>query len=190
MKYYSVSGTDNNTEFYYRNKSVLKYCIKCNLIINREEAIDLSIGIFRIKKKNYNFSSCTDGPEIASSQFVEVYTKYGMSGLTFIDLPKSDGFFLIKYDSVVNYDYKFNPDLYMDDKCSECQQFQEISLVRPIKIIKEDEEKLKPKSFYRTDLEYGAKVRRAPLILATDNIPILFREVKMKDVYFEIAGKD
>lgn len=190
MKYYSVSGTDNNTEFYYLNEEVLKYCSKCGLITNRNEAIEESISTFKIKKKNYNLSDCTDGPMIASDKFVDVYTKHKLSGLNFVKLPKSEGFYLVQPQVELPYDYSHNPNIYLRERCEQCEQRKEVAKTRPIKILDQYEKNMRESTFYRTDLEIGEKVMRRPLFLATEPIPQIFKDEKIKDVYFEVAGRD
>jgi len=190
MKYYSISGTDNNSEFYYLNKEVLKYCSKCGSIINRNEAIDASISTFKIKKKNYNLSSCYDGPLIASEKFVNIYVKHKLNGLKFVRLPKSEGFYLVQYLFELPYDYLYNPDIYLNKQCDQCNQWKEVSVVRPIKIMDQCEKVMRESTFYRTDLECGEKIMRSPLLLAAEPIPQIFKEEEVKDVYFEAAGRD
>lgn len=190
MKYYSISGTDNNSEFYYMNDAILEHCPNCGLITNRAQAIQKRIATFKIKKKNYNLSTCSDGPAIASEKFVEIVNKHNLKGLSFIALPASPGFYLIRYEKVVGYDYAYNPHIYLKEKCKVCQQWYEISKVFPIKVVDKDEQKMDADTFYRTDLEYGEKVRRQPLVLVTENIPLIFKNEKVKDVYFEVAGRD
>lgn len=190
MKYFSISGTDNNSEFYYMNDTILKFCPQCDLIINRAEAIEKSIATFKMKKKNYNFSDCYDGPRIVSEKFVEIYIRHNMQGLSFIKLPKSEGFYLITYNKTVAYDYSYTPTLYLKDKCTLCEQWSEVSKVYPIKLIDIDEQKLELDTFYRTDLEAGGKIMRHPLLIVTENIPLIFKQEKIKDVYFELAGRD
>ncbi|MDR2145449.1 MAG: hypothetical protein LBE91_03190 [Tannerella sp.] len=88
MKYYSVSGTDNGSEFYYNKDDILKYCPRCGLVCNRDEAKKISINSFYLKKKNYTFSTCYDGAVIVSEKFVEIYEKNNLKGLSFSILPK------------------------------------------------------------------------------------------------------
>lgn len=190
VKYFSISGMDNDSEFYYNNDALLKYCSSCGLIINRAEAIAASISSFRLKKKNYTLSFCWDGPAIASEKFVEIVRINELKGLSFIHLPNSEGYYLVKIDNLLHYDFAFNPYLFLKEKCSLCGQWYEVAKIRPIKVIDSDEQKMESANFYRTDLEYGEKVRRAPLFLATENIPDVFKKEKIKDVFFEIAGKE
>lgn len=181
---------DNDSEFYYNNDALLNYCSRCGLITNRDEAIAASIESFRLKKKNYSLSFCWDGPAIASERFVEIVIKNDFKGLSFIHLPNSEGYYLTKFDHLLHYDFSYNPFLFLKEKCSLCGQWYEVAKVRPIKIIDSDELKMETANFYRTDLEYGEKVRRAPLLLATENIPSVLKKEKIKDVFFEIAGRE
>ncbi|MDR0570037.1 MAG: hypothetical protein LBG71_02285 [Clostridiales Family XIII bacterium] len=185
MKYYSVTGTDNNSEFYYMNDEFLKHCPKCGLIYNREEATALSVSRFRVKKKHYTLSHCWDGPMIVSERFVAAYVKHGLKGLGFVKIPQSPGFYLLRALNVLRYDYARNPRLFMKDQCEECGQWYEVSLANPPRVVPEDEARMEAGAFYRTDLESGEKVERTPMLLATDPIPRLFRESGIKDVYFD-----
>lgn len=187
MKYYRVSGIDNNSYFYMDNKELLKYCPKCKLVTNRYEATMLNADKF-VLKKAYNYSSCWDGETIVSQKFIDIYNKYNMNGLSFIKLPKSENFYLLQCNLEVKYDYNNNPNLVRRQLCSECKQYMEVSCVLPIKIL--DENQLKSNTFYKTDLIVGGIVGRWHLILATDTIPQIFKSEKIKDVYFKLCNKN
>ena len=50
-------------------------------------------------------------------------------------------------------------------------------------------QRLEPSTFYRTDLIVGGIVVRWPLILATDPIPQIFCDERMKGIYFRLCNK-
>jgi hypothetical protein len=175
------------------NEKILRYCPECGLIINREEAVNESIDTFYLKKKNYTFSDCYDGPQIVSEKFVQIYSNNNLKGLSFTTLPKSPGFYLLRCNNIIHYDFSYNRKIYLKDKCSSCGQWYEVSCVYPIKIIDGDVKKMSENTFYRTDLESGEKLMRAPMLLVTDNIPLIFKENRIKDIYFsdyQVAGQD
>jgi hypothetical protein len=190
MKYYSFTGTDNGSEFYYMNDNILKHCPECGLIINREEAIELSIETFKIKKKKYILSHCYDGPTIVSERFVDICNENKLNGMTFIKLPKSHGFYLFNSINILHYDYDYNANIYLKNKCTCCNQWYEVSEICPIKIIDMDEKLMNENTFYKADIEVGEKVGRWPLLLATENIPFIFKKMGIKDIFFRAAGKD
>ena len=51
VRYYRVSGVDNNAYFYGGNKELLKFCSKCKLIVNRYEAAMAAAETFVLKKE-------------------------------------------------------------------------------------------------------------------------------------------
>jgi hypothetical protein len=188
MKYYRIHGADNNSSLYINNKELLEYCPKCGLIINRYEAILSSIDKFVLKKKKYNFSFCLEGEVIVSQRFVDIYMKYQLKGLSFLELPKSKGFYLLQCNTEMRYDYENNPNLVRRLLCSKCHQYFEVSCALPIKLL--DEDLLQNNAFYKTDLIVGGVVGRWPLILATDDIPYIFNKLeKVKDVYFDLCNR-
>jgi hypothetical protein len=189
MKYFSVSGNDNNS-FFFENQSILEKCSKCGLIINWDKLIEYSANTFEIKNKSYNLSTCWDGPTLVSDRFIDIYKRNKLKGLFFLSLPKSPGFSLIKYIEILSYDYSYNSNIYLKDKCNLCTQWYEVSKIWPIKIKDDDEQKMHINTFYRTDLEFGEAVRRTPIMIATENIPFAFKQAKIKDIYFEVAGRD
>lgn len=187
VKYYRVSGVDNNACFYGDDKELLKFCSKCKLIVNRYEAAMAAAETF-VLKKGCDYSSCWDGETVVLQRFVDIYNKYSLSGLSFIKLPRSKNFYLLQCHIEVRYDYGNNPNLVRRQLCTECGQYREVSCVLPIKIL--DEDRLKNNTFYKTDLIVGGVVGRWPLLLATDDIPHIFQAEKIKDIYFKLCNKN
>jgi hypothetical protein len=107
-----------------------------------------------------------------------------------VEIIKSPKFYLLEATNILKYDYSYNPGIFLKDKCDCCNQWYEVSQIFPIKIIDSDESNMTANTFYRTDLETGGQVMRLPIILVTENIPRIFKNNDIKDIYFEVAGKD
>ena len=69
---------------------------------------------------------------------VDIYMKYQLKGLSFLELPKSKGFYLLQCNTEMRYDYENNPNLVRRQLCSECNQYFEVSCALPIKLLDED----------------------------------------------------
>ena len=176
MNYYRVHSRDNDTCFYYdKDEQVqLEYCPTCGVLTNREKAREQSIAIYR-KKGKYLMSDTWDGETIVSERFVEIYNKYNLKGLDFIPLPKSPHYFLLRCNNIVRYDYDYNTNLYMKDKCPTCNQWYEICPQGILNIRMEDEAIMEADTFYVSDIIIGEKVARRRILYATDNIPSYFK---------------
>lgn len=185
MNYYFVHSRDNDTCFYYgKDQHIqLEYCPTCRLIINREKATEQSIAIYR-KKGKYLISDTWDGETIVSERFVEIYNKYSLKGLEFIPLPKSPHYFLLRCNNIVRYDYEYNTNLYLKDKCPTCNQWYEVCPMGILNIKIEDEANMKADTFYVSDIKIGEKVARHPVLYVTDNVPSYF-QIETGRIFFD-----
>ena len=101
--------------------------------------------------------------------------KYNLKGLDFIPLPKSPHYFLLRCNNIVRYDYDYNINLYLKDKCPTCNQWYEVCPQGILNIRMEDEAIMEVDTFYVSDIVIGEKVRRRRILYVTDNIPSYFK---------------
>ena len=105
---------------------------------------------------------------------VEIYNKYNLKGLDFIPLPKSPHYFLLRCNNIVRYDYDYNTNLYMKDKCPTCNQWYEICPQGILNIRMEDEAIMEADTFYVSDIIIGEKCCPTQNIVCDRQYTILF----------------
>lgn len=186
MKYYSFELYDNDSYLLEVDKvDRHKYttCDICHMIFNKRSLIETHLSSYRIKRKKYHLSASYDGFDAASQFFKDLYEISNWQGLIFYPIPKSKGFYLIECTEVVNVNQIERP-VEFEGKCNKCGQYIGIYGSVPSYIDFSKIQKMKPNTFYRSDLEFGHDFEQGYSLFASEKITEV---LKMKNL---ITDKD
>lgn len=201
INYCTIYGDSDERNLYLdmEDKIEIKYCESCKMVINRDEAILQAVKVAKLRKKKFFFDSL-DGVSIARQHFYELYHKYNMKGIEFIPFEKSKGYYVCKFIYTMHFDiersksvrseYQGNVSYGILDNgnCSVCKRSFGHHYPWPYRMTVEDEKKLKPNTFYRSDIEFAERNFQHPLIWATDGIIQAFTKEKCRIFYKNIEG--
>ncbi|HET7118656.1 MAG TPA: hypothetical protein VFI29_19325 [Hanamia sp.] len=148
--------------YFYDNKKrmfeniKLDKCANCSDIYTINQ-IDPS---FKIKTKKH-LSSTYDGYDIVSGTFKSFCENENYSGLEFVTLPNSPGFYWFKTHNIIEYDSQ-SYGLRFINYNEKCQGYEEIIGASPVCL---KERVPIPDGFFRTDICFGSFESKSPVIL-------------------------
>ena len=177
MKYYEFEIYDNDSYLLEVSKiDRYKYvtCDTCNMILNKRSLIASHLPSYRIKRKRYHLSGSYDGFNVASQRFKDLYETLNWQGLVFYPIPKSKDFYLIECTEVVIINKTERPVLF-EDKCNECNQYMGVYGSIPAYIDSTEVQKMKPDTFYRSDLEFGHDFEQGYSLFASEEITTVLK---------------
>lgn len=201
MEYCNIYGDYDDMELYlYKEPAIdVRYCPKCNMVTNREEAILAAAKVFRWRKKKFFFSTY-DGVYIATKRFYAIYHQYNMQGIEFIPFEKSAGYYICEFINIMHYDVEHARQMsynYMGKTtygiidngiCPVCKRSKGHHQPYPYRMIKSDEQQLQRNTFYRSDIEFAENNFQQPLIWATDGIVQAFTHEVCRIFYHNVEG--
>ena len=172
MKYYSFEIYHNDSHLLEVSKiDRYKYatCNTCKMILNKRSLIEAHLPTYRIKRKRYHLSCSYDGFNVVSQSFKDLYETSNWQGLVFYPISKSKGFYLIECEEIVMVNQTKRPVLF-EDKCKECNQYMGVYGSLPPYINSSEIQKMKPNTFYRSDLEFGYDFEHGYSLFASEVI--------------------
>ena len=172
MKYFETQFYDNDSYLLEVSKvDRHKYvtCNTCNLILNKRTLIESHLPKYKIKRKKYHLSGSYDGFNVVSQSFKELYESSNWQGFVFYDIPKSKGFYLVECTEIVILNETERP-IEFDDKCDECSQYMGVYGSFPPYINEIEIQKMKPNTFYRSNLEFATDFGKCYSIFASEEI--------------------
>jgi hypothetical protein len=181
MKYFKIQFYDNDSyllEVSKVDRHKYKTCNTCKLILNKRTLIESHLPKYRIKKKKYHLSGSYDGFNVVSQEFKNLYEKLNWQGLVFYTIPKSVGFYLIECSKIININETKRP-VEFHSKCDDCNLYMGVYGSVPPYVNVSEIEKMKPNTFYRSNLEFGNDFEKGYSLFASEEIANVLIENKL-----------
>ena len=181
MKYFELQFYDNDS--YLLDVSKVdrhKYitCPSCRMILNKRSLVEEHLPTYKIKRKKYHLSVSYDGFKVVSQEFKDLYEISSCQGLVFYPVPKSKGFYLIECFQQVVLNEAKRP-IEFESKCNECGLYMGVYGSVPPYIDADVFQKLKPNTFYRSNLEFGYDFEQDYSLFASKKITDMLIEHKL-----------
>ena len=172
MKYFELQFYDNDS--YLLNVSKVDRhnyitCPTCGIILNKRNLIEKHLPAYKIKRKKYHLSGSYDDFKMVSQEFKDLYEFSGWQGLVFYPIPKSKCFYLIECSQQVVIN-EVKRSIEFENKCNECGLYMGVYGSIPSFIDADVFQKLKPNTFYRSNLEFGNDFEQGYSLFASQEI--------------------
>lgn len=135
---------------------------------------------FKFKKKK-NISSTYDSFTIVSEKFKSFCKTEKYTGLEFVELPKSPGFYWFKIHNVIEYDIEARKTQFLNYS-EECKGYESIIGANPAclkrRVSLSD-------GFYRSDIFFGSYAGKHPLEMVGEPTKQKLKTAGFKEIYFE-----
>ena len=157
MKYYKFEVYHNDSYLLEVSKvDRYKYitCSTCKMILDKRNLIEKHLPTYMIKRKKYHLSGSYYGFKVVSQEFKDLYEVLDWQGLVFYPIPKSKGFYLVECSQQVVINETKRP-IEFENKCNECGLYMGVYGSVPSYMDADVIQKLKPNTFYRSNLEFG-----------------------------------
>jgi hypothetical protein len=186
---FEVTSIDNDTSAFSDEFAPLakvgksipqpKRCAKCGELLDKwnEPLINL-----RIRKRRFDMSTTYDGITIVSRRFIEVYREARLKGLEFKSLPNDDLFSRANASVILKLD-AVRAETRFGKRCSKCKLFKEVTGAFPIVFVAGS--KLAPRGFARSDLEFGYKDEKCPILVCGVEAAKILKAAKLKGMTIE-----
>ena len=177
MKYYTFEIYHNDSYLLEVSKvDRYKYvtCSTCHMILNKRYLIESHLSSYKIKRKKYHLSGSYDGFNIVSQSFRNLYDTSKWNGLIFYPIPKSSGFYIIECTTVITINTTKRPVLF-ENKCNECGLYMGVYGSIPPYINSSEIQKMKPNTFYRSDIEFGYDFEQNYSLFASEKITSILK---------------
>lgn len=173
---YSISGPDNDSNLFPDGwgKSI---CEVSDFVHNREKYINEK---FRVKRKNYNLSYTYDGATIVSQKFRDFCLRNSYSGLEFYQLKKQPELYLLKVNSIIEFDTNRRQTRF-EDFHEECNSFNSIVGAHPTCLTTTT---ALPDNFMRTDVLFGSGYGQSPITIIGIETFKKMKAEKLNDIDF------
>jgi len=175
---YRLDGQDNDSWMLEDGEppSELK-CPKCGLL-NDFNYIN---PFYKIKKKTYDYSHPYDVGGVVSMKFKEFCIREKYHNILFRELEWSPGFFALYTTKIIEFDSQRSGTTFTK-YCDVCQNFEEVIGSNPsfLKNSSELED-----GFYRTDLIFGSKNAKNPILIVGVETQEKLKREKFKGLVFK-----
>ncbi len=171
-----LRGDDNDSFMYTGNRPYC--CMKCNYPTRQEANAD-----FRLKKRRWDISYTHDLYLIVSSKFKQFCEASNFQNIVFYPLEKEKDFFFLDCTKVIPLDYQ-RREVQFIDFCDMCNRFAEVIGATPSYLLNNDF-KIEPKSFYRSEYGFGSYDQKSPLIIVGPDVAKLLTAEKFRGLYFK-----
>ena len=172
MKYYKFEVYHNDSYLLEVSKvDRYKYitCSTCKMILDKRNLIEKHLPTYTIKRKKYHLSGSYDGFKVVSQEFKDLYEVLDWQGLVFYPIPKSKGFYLVECSQQVVINETKRP-IEFENKCNECGLYMGVYGSVPSYMDAGVIQKLKPNTFYRSNLEFGYDFEQGYSLFASQEI--------------------
>ena len=172
MKYYKFEVYHNDSYLLEVSKvDRYKYitCSTCKMILDKRNLIEKHLPTYMIKRKKYHLSGSYDGFKVVSQEFKDLYEVLDWQGLVFYPIPKSKGFYLVECSQQVVINETKRP-IEFENKCNECGLYMGVYGSVPSYMDADVIQKLKPNTFYRSNLEFGNDFEQGYSLFASQEI--------------------
>ncbi|XTB54142.1 hypothetical protein LDK11_05380 [Fusobacterium nucleatum] len=172
MKYFELQFYDNDSYLLEVSKvDRHKYitCSTCKMILDKRNLIEKHLPTYTIKRKKYHLSGSYDGFKVVSQEFKDLYEVSDWQGLVFYPIPKNKGFYLVECSQQVVINETKRP-IEFENKCNECGLYMGVYGSVPSYMDADVIQKLKPNTFYRSNLEFGYDFEQGYSLFASQEI--------------------
>ncbi len=177
---FTLIGQDNDSFFLEHETQLIEStCRECGCLLDFVNYFNPS---FRIKKKTYDFSATYDLRYIVSLKFKEFCVREGYKNIKFKSFEREPGFFQFLPCEIVEFDSERRKTEFID-YCEVCNNYKEVIGAIPA-FLKIGTKKLTD-GFYRTDLLFGVKNRKQPLIIVAPETYEKLKREKFKGLVFD-----
>ena len=171
---YTLCGSNNGYNMF--KNITLDECSKYSNIY----AINRIDPAFKFKKRK-NYSTTYDGFTIVSERFKQFCIDEKYTGLEFIKLPSSLGFYWFKIENVIEYDSEARKTRFIGYNKS-CDGYEEIIGANPAclknNIILND-------SFFRSNIFFSSDANKRPLEMVGESTMQKLKAAGFKEIFFE-----
>lgn len=172
-----IYGHDNDMSFFDGREDVGR-CASCGQILAKWE-VNLAI-VPAPRKLRYDVSTSCDGVVVVSRRFRELYDATGMTGLRFT--PLGDHAFSVQSTELVQFDSVSRGTRFLQH-CDMCGQYESVVGAAPAFLMKGAH--VADMGFARTDLEFGSRDEKSPLLICGDSAATILSEAKLKGMDLE-----
>jgi len=148
------------------------------MILDKRNLIEKHLLTYKIKRKKYHLSSSYDDFKVVSQEFKNLYEISDWQGLIFYPIPRNRGFYLIECSQQVVINETKRP-IEFENKCNECGLYMGVYGSIPPYIDTDVIQKLKSKTFYRSNLEFGYDFEQGYSLFASQEITDKLIEYKL-----------
>lgn len=173
---YCLYGQDNDTWMLEDGEPPPELkCSRCGLLVD----FDYSNSFYRMRK-SYDYSHPYDIGNIVSSKFKEFCAREGYENIVFKEFERSPGFFQFYATKIVKFDAK-RSGTSLSKYCETCKNYEEVIGSNPPFL---ENQTVLDKGFYRTDLLFGSKNAKNPIIIVDPLTHQKIKREKMKGLVF------
>lgn len=172
---YCLYGQDNDT-YMIDEGSSLTVCPKCGFL----KDFDYHNPLYKIKKKTYDFSHPYDFGNVVSLKFKEFCIRENYKNILFKEFERSFGFFQFYAKGIVEFDAE-RTGTEFKNYCEVCGNHEEAIGVTPPFL--KDAKRLED-GFYRTDLLFGSKNAKSPIVIVGPDTCGKLKKEKMKGLTY------
>jgi hypothetical protein len=174
---YDISANDND-DFFITDEEKLP---KEYLFKNTYEYEELP-GNLRMKKRKLDIGYTYDGFAIVSEHFKILCGQNKFEGLEFIQLPMDNNFYFFKVNNIIEFDAIARRTTF--EKFSNLyNKYQWIHGATPVCL--KNKQPVPEGTIYRTDVFFGAGVRKSPVLLVGIETKKIMESWKLKGIYFD-----
>mgnify|MGYP000484950517 CR=1 FL=1 len=178
---YTISGPDNDS-YMFDSDTYLGDCSCCNARLKQKVNENFILG-----KNTYDISYTYDDYLIVSQGFKDFCIKTKQNNLNFHTLKSQPNFYFMEATSILEFD-SLKRETEFINKCDCCGVYEELIGATPA-FLKESKEIIK-EGIYRTDIEFGSKKNRGPLIIMGVETLNVFREQRFKGLEYRAINND
>jgi hypothetical protein len=143
-------------------------------------------GALVIRKWKYDISITYDGIVVVSQRFKFLFESACLSGLQFRVLPDDAEFYAIHAGRVVAFDAERRITRFIKP-CQQCGRFESVVGATPVYLKPGGE--IDPREFVRTDLEFGSKDEKHPLLLCGNDAAQSLSRAKLRGLELVPLGQ-
>lgn len=172
MNYFEIQFYDNDSyllEVSKVDRHKYKTCSTCKLILNKRTLIESHLPKYKVKRKKYHLSCSYDGFKVVSQDFKHLYESSKWQGLVFYAITKSKGFYLVECTEIVEIN-ESKSTVVQESKCADCGLYMGTYMKGFVSLNSSDIQRMKPNTFYRSNLEFGNDFEKGYSIFASEEI--------------------
>lgn len=161
-------------EFGDEDRPGLERCPACKEMLNKWE---VPLDGLRIRKRRLEVGATYDGLTVVNERFKGVYEENQLTGLDFRQLAADPGFYAIRPLRSVAFDAERSQTRF-EYLCNVCGKYESIILVAPVML--KAEERISPREFVRSDVEFASNDEKSPLILCGEQAGAVLKAMRFK----------
>jgi len=179
---YILTGSDNDSFMLDDADISTQRCPTCKYLSD----FSYHNPFFKLKRKAYDYSHPYDIGSIVSLRFKEFCIREKYSATSFKEFEREPNFFQLVVTAIVQFD-SAKSKTRLTGYCETCQNYEEA--IMAFSYLKNDSTPLKD-GFYRTDMVFGSKDCKNPLVIVGVETYQKLKREKMKGLYFEAINAE